>query len=352
MVHVDVAPRQRSYQTPGFAGYNVAWSPFFAEKFAVVGAANYGLVGNGRLHIFGRNASLPLKFFDSQDGMFDLAWSELHENQIASACGDGSIKLWDISLNEHPIRNWAEHTREVQSLDWNNMQKELFASSSWDGTVKIVRDSGCVPNNQWNPDIPQSIQTIQAHSACVYKCAWSPHNPTLIASASGDGSVAFFDLRNGHGPGGLRPVTSLPVGGEVLSMDWNKYRPMTLATGSTDRAVKIWDGRMPSTAPQTRLTQPLTEKCVLTGHQYAVRGLSWSTHQPSVLASAGYDMSVRIWNVDDAQPHGAVPVLDTPRNVYPLHKEFVVGLAYSLFEPNVIASTSWDCETHIWPTGV
>lgn len=37
--------------------------------------------------------------FDTQDGMFDLAWSEMHENQIASACGDGSIKLWDISLN-------------------------------------------------------------------------------------------------------------------------------------------------------------------------------------------------------------------------------------------------------------
>jgi len=32
-----------------------------------------------------------------------------------------------------------EHSREVFSLDWNNMQKELFASSSWDGSVKIVR---------------------------------------------------------------------------------------------------------------------------------------------------------------------------------------------------------------------
>lgn len=43
---------------------------------------------------------IPLTFsFDTQDGMYDVAWSELHENQIASACGDGSIKLWDITLN-------------------------------------------------------------------------------------------------------------------------------------------------------------------------------------------------------------------------------------------------------------
>lgn len=27
-----------------------------------------------------------------------MAWSEIHENQIATASGDGSIKLWDITL--------------------------------------------------------------------------------------------------------------------------------------------------------------------------------------------------------------------------------------------------------------
>jgi len=37
--------------------------------------------------------------YDTQDGIFDIAWSEVHENQIASAGGDGSIKLWDISLD-------------------------------------------------------------------------------------------------------------------------------------------------------------------------------------------------------------------------------------------------------------
>lgn len=93
--------------------------------------------------------------------MYDLAWSEIHENQIASACGDGSIKLWDVSLNvrrlyaylqDHPIRNWAEHTREVFSLDWNNIQKELFASSSWDGAVKVVRGAS---NPSGTPTVPR-----------------------------------------------------------------------------------------------------------------------------------------------------------------------------------------------------
>jgi WD40 repeat protein len=36
--------------------------------------------------------------FETQDGLFDVAWSEIHENQIITASGDGSIKLWDITL--------------------------------------------------------------------------------------------------------------------------------------------------------------------------------------------------------------------------------------------------------------
>ena len=36
--------------------------------------------------------------YDTQDGLFDCSWSEINENQLVTACGDGSIKLWDIKL--------------------------------------------------------------------------------------------------------------------------------------------------------------------------------------------------------------------------------------------------------------
>ena len=40
--------------------------------------------------------------YESQDGLYDVAWSEVHENQLATASGDGSIRLWDIMLK---VRN-------------------------------------------------------------------------------------------------------------------------------------------------------------------------------------------------------------------------------------------------------
>ncbi len=37
--------------------------------------------------------------FKAQDGLYDLSWSETHENQLVTASGDGSLLLWDIMLN-------------------------------------------------------------------------------------------------------------------------------------------------------------------------------------------------------------------------------------------------------------
>ena len=47
--------------------------------------------------------------FDTQDGLYDLAWSEVHQNQIVTGSGDGSLKLWDIALNVrlHPFLRFS-----------------------------------------------------------------------------------------------------------------------------------------------------------------------------------------------------------------------------------------------------
>ena len=48
-----------------------------------------------------------------------------------------------LIVQDYPIRKWQEHQREVYSVDWSNVRKDLFSTSSWDHTVKIVRPSRC-----------------------------------------------------------------------------------------------------------------------------------------------------------------------------------------------------------------
>lgn len=90
--------------------------------------------------------------FDTNDSLYDLAWSEINENQLIVACGDGSLKLFDLGVNDFPVMNFHEHKRETFSVAWNPVTKDTFLSSSWDGTVKIVRPpSLCL--SQSNPKL-------------------------------------------------------------------------------------------------------------------------------------------------------------------------------------------------------
>lgn len=90
----------------------------------------------------------------------------------------------------------------------------------------------------------------------------------------------------------------------------------------------------------------------LLGHEYAVRSVAWSPHSPSILASASYDMTARVWD-SDAAIHGAVGSAamggnGSLRKIHDGHTEFVAAVAWSLFEPDRIASCAWDAETHLW----
>lgn len=55
--------------------------------------------------------------FDTLDGLYDCAWSEANENVLVAACGDGSLKVYDLALppQANPVRSFKEHMREVRT---------------------------------------------------------------------------------------------------------------------------------------------------------------------------------------------------------------------------------------------
>jgi len=211
----------------------------------------------------------------------------------------------------------------------------------------------------WSPDRPSSIATIPAHQACVYNVRWSPHNGDTLASCSTDCHVNIFDLRASTTQSSIS-IAAHPT--EVLSLDWNKYQPHLLASSSVDRTIRIHDLRMAGSSPSGLVSQNRSTVIVsLLGHEYAVRNVAFSPHSADIIASAGYDMTCRIWSINTAslslpKPGGLDSIRwgsgglggGTARRIYDLHTEFVVGLAWSLFEEGMIATTSWDTETHVW----
>jgi peroxin-7 len=91
----------------------------------------------------------------------------------------------------------------------------------------------------------------------------------------------------------------------------------------------VWDLRV--------LGRPLTE---LRGHSFAVRRLRYSPHAGEHLASASYDTTVAVWNVDAP----AEPLL----YAHERHSEFVCGLDFNLYLPGQLATASWDETVHLF----
>ncbi|TGO50798.1 hypothetical protein BOTNAR_0379g00100 [Botryotinia narcissicola] len=289
--------------TRGFKGSAVKYYPFFDNRICVTASANYGLVGNGRLYSL---------IFDTKDSIYDLAWSESNENQVAVACGDGSVKLFDTAIHEpFPVANYHEHGREV------------FA---------------------WNPNRTSSVLTLPTHS-CTYSAAFSPHSPSIISSVSSDSHLRIFDLRTPSSASNhlvsLIPIhSSSPSAGslgaigsnrqvspptEALTHDWNKYREGVITTAGVDQAIRTFDLRNVGGGPVA----------VIRGHEYAVRKLVWSPHLSDTLLSASYDMSCRIWT--DGTINATMP-----RQIGRMdaHTEFVHGVDWCLFGEGWCASTA------------
>lgn len=53
------------FRTEGYNGCAVKYSPFFDNRLAVAGSANFGLVGNGRMYILELtpNGIVPVKWY-------------------------------------------------------------------------------------------------------------------------------------------------------------------------------------------------------------------------------------------------------------------------------------------------
>ena len=137
-------PRRRRWNqhpSPCQRGESV-WQPFrFILSFP---ATSTTLVAIPQPHISsisphsGADPRLCDPRFDTQDGLYDLAWSEVHENQIATASGDGSVKLWDLMLNVStltPSRSYHSPCCDDRTSRYGNGTSTREKSSPSTGTT-------------------------------------------------------------------------------------------------------------------------------------------------------------------------------------------------------------------------
>ncbi|MEV6302180.1 hypothetical protein AB0M02_22380 [Actinoplanes sp. NPDC051861] len=149
---------------------------------------------------------------------------------------------------------------------------------------------------------------LRGHTNVVNDVTFSPRGD-LLASASDDGTVRLWD-----------PLTGLPAGGPLTGHEGTVSRlafdpaGSTLAGAGDDGTVRLWkttaagatateaDGRTPGTEPSGDGAGPVGR--TLRGHVGPVTAVAFGPRD-HLLASAGDDGTVRLWNGAAGTPVGA-----------------------------------------------
>ena len=132
------------------------------------------------------------------------------------------------------------HTAEVQSCEWNHLNKQRALSASNDGSVKL-----------WDmAAISQAMQPVGSfqHDNIANQATWHPTHDAIFASASSDQCCRIWDLRTGKDVKRIHAHTN-----DVLCVDFNKYENF-IATSSSDNFIKVWDLRATTDSPIMMLT--------------------------------------------------------------------------------------------------
>ncbi|PHH70038.1 hypothetical protein CDD80_6277 [Ophiocordyceps camponoti-rufipedis] len=165
------------------------------------------------------------------DAVLSLAANRSHRNLLASASADQTVKLWDVNTVKC-AQSYSYHTDKVCSLAWSATEATVLLSGSYDRTVVAadMRAPGAkVP--RWG--VESDVENVR----------WDPHDGNMFFVSTDKGAVHYHDVRQApRNVEATKSVWTLQAHDEsVSSLDVNAVIPGFMATGSTDRTVKLWN---------------------------------------------------------------------------------------------------------------
>ncbi|KAG6587643.1 uncharacterized WD repeat-containing protein C17D11.16 [Cucurbita moschata] len=211
------------------------------------------------------------------DSVLGLAWNKEYRNILASASADKQVKIWDVSTEKCNI-TMQHHTDKVQAVAWNYHSSQVLLSGSFDHSV-VLKDGRNPSHSGYKWLVTADVESL----------AWDPHTEHMFVVSLEDGTVKGFDIRNATTETSSESKASFTLHAHekaVCSVAYNPAAPNLLATGSTDKMVKLWD--LSNNEPS----------CVASTNPKAgaVFSLSFSEDCPFLMAIGGSKGKLEVWD--------------------------------------------------------
>ncbi|RPD82156.1 histone acetyltransferase type B subunit 2 [Lentinus tigrinus ALCF2SS1-7] len=168
-------------------GYGLAWSPLKAGH--VLGASEDTTVCHWDINSYSKanNTIEPTTVFRGHTSVVgDVDWHATEDYSFASVGDDKKLMIWDTRDASKPAAQVQAHDREILAVSFtpNVDFPHLILTGSADKTIQL-RD---------RRRLDSIMHVFEAHTDEVLHLSWSPHNPTVFASASSDRRVNVWDL--------------------------------------------------------------------------------------------------------------------------------------------------------------
>jgi len=156
---------------------------------------------------------------------------------------------------------------KLSSLSWNRFIKHHLISSDFEGVLTL-----------WDVNTGQIVQDYEAHEKRIWSVDFCPCDPYLAVSGSDDGKVKVWSTKQ-HAA-----AFQLDIRVNVCSVAYSKVSAYTVAVGSADHTVRVYD-----------LRRPMSPVNTFQGHSKAISYVDFiSDHQ---VVSASTDSTLRMWDL-------------------------------------------------------
>lgn len=218
------------------------------------------------------------------------------------------------SQNNKPIATLKMHRTEGYALDWSSLAP-MGKLLTGDNDGKIFMTT-CADGAKWTTD----TRPFTGHTSSVEDIQWSPNERNVFASASSDGTVKIWDARSkSH-----KPAVSITVSStDVNVMSWSHQTTHLLATGADDGHWAVWDLRQWKPTPNSTSGSAPKPVASFNFHKEQITSIEWHPTDDSIVAVAAGDNTLTLWDLavelDDEESRNSAGVKDVPPQLLFVH---------------------------------
>lgn len=219
----------------------------------------------------------------------DLAWHYTESDYILSAAKNSCIVLWNLKRTGSTKLEmiFKGHSTVVNRVKWHPTQPDIFISAGQDGVIRI-----------WDRRVaPEDSPTLfQCNSEGARDVSFSQHKEYLIGASFDSGSVQIWDWRK------QLPITKINAHKRsALTVDWHPLWPDRIASGGSDKSIKIWNSQNGEAIYKLQAPEPVAR-------------IKWFSKRETMIASVSHthDNNLYVWDIEK-------PVL--PEYVYRGHSQ-------------------------------